>query len=87
MNRQTSTFVLETESGKDISNCREFYPDIEMLGKHFLVNCTERTWINRHYTTCNAMDPDIYDNLINALKDQMTGNDSRNGSLSSPVMS
>jgi hypothetical protein len=67
VNDSTSSLLLETISGDVLPNNKEWYSDLETLGKHFLVNCTERGWLNRHYTTCNAMSKPIYDELVKWL--------------------
>lgn len=50
-----------------MANNREFYPDLETIGKHYLVTNIANPTIKRHYTTCNAMKPQVYDSLLNAL--------------------
>jgi len=67
INTTTTTFVLETCNGKPMANVQEFYPGLDTLGKHYLVSSVLNPSIFRQYTTCNAMNPDIYDSLVDAL--------------------
>ena len=67
INKMTLAFVLETTDFKPLANNRLFYPDLDSIGKHYLVSTVANPWIKRHYTTCNAMDPLIYDTLVKKL--------------------
>lgn len=58
---------------------RLFYPDLEMIGKHYLVqeqdNDGHLVGSARQYTVSNTMQPDLYSTLTNALQNptkQMT---------------
>ena len=52
-----------------MTNWKPYFNDLSFLGKHYLVRDLEGG-IARHYTICNAMRPELYNNYINALKDQ-----------------
>jgi len=67
INKATYTFTLETEDGEPLPNNREFFPDLDSLGKHYLVAADSNPHIKRHYTTCTAMNPLIYDALVSSL--------------------
>ena len=51
---------------------RLFYPDLEMIGKHYLVqeqdNDGHLVGSARQYTVSNTMQPDLYSALTNALQ-------------------
>ena len=60
-------FALVTEDGQPLANNKEYFPDLGSLGKHYLVSSMTNPHIKRHYTTCCAMNPVIYDALVKTL--------------------
>lgn len=74
INEKTLTFVLETQSGEVMANNREYFPDLDSIGKHYLVSTTENPHIKRHYTTCCGMNPIIYDKLCDSLNERAKEN-------------
>lgn len=58
---------METTSKETLANNREYFPDLDSIGKHYLVSTETNPHIKRHYTTCNAMKPEIYDGLVASL--------------------
>lgn len=56
---------LKTQYGT--KNFQSYYSDIRMLGKHFKIMSTENTNVFRHYTVCNAMQPEFYEKLNRTL--------------------
>jgi len=73
INKATYTFTLETVDGEPLPNNREFFPDLDSLGKHYLVAADSNPHIKRHYTTCTAMNPLIYDALVDSLHAESAG--------------
>jgi hypothetical protein len=67
INPTTTTFVLETCNGEPMANCQEFYPCLDTLGQHYLISSALKPSVFRQYTVCNAMNPEIYDGLVEAL--------------------
>ena len=58
-----------TGDASRVPNWKGYFKDLEFLAKHFLVkNLDGGEQIARHYTTCNAMIPEVYNAYINALK-------------------
>jgi len=53
-----------------MANNREYYPDLDSIGKHYLVSTTLNPHIKRHYTTCCGMNPVIYDKLVESLNER-----------------
>ena len=47
---------------------KRFYPDTEMLTKHFLLSSVNNPKVFRHYTSCNAMNPPVYEEYIKILR-------------------
>ena len=74
MNSTTKTVVFESVEGeKKVQNWKKHYSDIEFIGKHFRVRniaLTDKDCVWRHYTICNSMQPDYYQGLVRALKDE-----------------
>jgi hypothetical protein len=72
VNATTKTIVFESLEGRIVPNWKKYYPNVDYIGKHFLVRniaATDRDSVWRHYTICNAMKPEYYEALIKALKD------------------
>ena len=82
INKMTLAFVLETTDFKPLANNRLFYPDLDSIGKHYLVSTVANPWIKRHYTTCNAMDPLIYDTLVKKLNGDAKAKSDENSNMS-----
>lgn len=53
-----------------MANNRTYYPDLDSLGKHYLVSTSANPHIKRHYTTCCGMNPVIYDALVGSLNER-----------------
>ena len=66
----TKTIVLENVSGEPVPGWKKFYNSSDFFAKHFLIRDMNgaKNSIFRHYTTCNAMQPNVYNGFINALK-------------------
>ena len=50
-------------------NCKDFYPGLDTLGKHYTVQWLESHGkARRHYTICNVMKPAVYTKVVQHLK-------------------
>lgn len=56
--------MLAACDGQVVPNFKRFYPGLSMLGKHFTVKSLASNKPTRHYTICNVMQPDAYQNLL-----------------------
>jgi hypothetical protein len=69
VNRLTRSFVLETLDRKPRLNYKSYYPGLKNLTRHFWIRNMNNPAVIRHYTTCNAMAPKFYSELIRVLND------------------
>jgi len=49
-------------------NYQDYYSDMRMIGKHFKIRSLANLDVWRHYTICNAMEPEFYTAINKALK-------------------
>ena len=68
VNKFTNAFFFKSHNGASVPNFRRFYPGLRMCGKHFTVKSLEGNKPTRHYTICNIMEPNAYNELIRLLK-------------------
>ena len=64
---------FEEEGAPLVESIKLFYPEVSMLGKHYLVQQASSDGVfgnARHYTVSNCMRPDVYNAYVEALKDQ-----------------
>ena len=54
------TFFMESVDKKPVPNFKRHYHGFEALTKHFWIRTLQERQIIRHYTVCNAMDPQLY---------------------------
>ena len=67
--------MFESSDSRNVENWKPYFRDLSFLGKHYLVhNLDGHKSIARHYTVCNAMQPEIYQGYLNALKDESDPN-------------
>lgn len=53
--------MFESSDSRNVENWKPYFRDLSFLGKHYLVrNLDGHKSIARHYTVCNAMQPEIY---------------------------
>jgi len=64
VNDATATFVLRDINNRVQQNWRNWFSDIQMIGKHFLLYSQAVTEVKRHYTICNVMIPDNRNELM-----------------------
>ncbi len=66
LNSTTSSFILQPVG----SECRFLAPastDYEAFGKHFLVRSFGLMGVKRHYTLCQSIKKETYDELLKAI--------------------
>ena len=61
------TFYMESVDRKAVPNFRKNYNGFEVLTKHFWIRTLQNRDIIRHYTICNAMNPDLYSAYVLCL--------------------
>lgn len=64
LNPVTATFVMKTVDEKSVKNFRNWFGDVQMIGKHFLIYSKAIRDVKRHYTICNVMIPENMSELI-----------------------
>ena len=69
VNNLTRSFVLETLDRLPRKNYKTYYPGMKHLTRHFWIRNMNNPKVIRHYTTCNAMAPRFYNELIRLLND------------------
>ena len=74
LNNTTSIFFFESKDKQIVPNFKKFYPGLRQIQNHFLVRCLDDELHYRHYTACNAMQPQVYNEYIRCLK-QDSGQD------------
>lgn len=47
---------------------KKYYSDLSFIGKHFLVGLEMNTHLKRHYTICNCMKREVYEEYLRVLK-------------------
>lgn len=60
----TATFVMNTTDNRSIKDWRNWFSDVQMIGKHFLIYSQAIKDIKRHYTICNVMIPENKNELV-----------------------
>jgi len=72
----TKSFIFKTS--RVVDGIKSYYPDLGMLGKHFLL-CDnsfrhKNKIVHRHYTIANCMRKDFYEAISKAVEDQSESN-------------
>ena len=69
LNNQTSCLTFKSENSV-VPGISSYYPELEMLGQHYLVFSEDIKWenliIHRQYTIANCMIQSFYDQLCNS---------------------
>lgn len=72
----TKSFIFKSK--EVVAGIKSYYPDLGMLGKHFLLcDSTFRhktKIIHRHYTIANCMRKDFFEAILSAVQDQSDSN-------------
>jgi cytochrome b involved in lipid metabolism len=69
VNKLTRSFFLETMDKEPRLNYKSYFPGMKYLTRHFWIRNMNNSQVIRHYTTCNAMATDFYNELVRVLKD------------------
>lgn len=64
VNRHTKTFQFQTNQNV----YKNYFSDINDIGKHFLINVKGDTAVYRHYTICSTMRPELYKALLKSVQ-------------------
>lgn len=70
VNKLTRSFFFETMDKQPRHNYKAYYPGTKYLTRHFWIRSMKQPEVIRHYTTCNAMATDFYNELVRVLKDE-----------------
>jgi hypothetical protein len=73
INSNTSTFKLTCMEAKTGTNFRQWYSDLAMIGRHFLVYSKATPQVKRQYTICNSIVPNTYNALITLADISLSG--------------
>ena len=60
VNDDVKTLFMESVDKRPVANFKKHYRGFETLTKHFWIRSLQDRSVIRHYTICNAMDPDLY---------------------------
>ena len=55
---------MNTTDNRSIKDWRNWFSDVQMIGKHFLIYSQAIKDIKRHYTICNVMIPENKNELV-----------------------
>ena len=64
---------MGSEDSQTIPNWRNWFSDIQMIGKHFLLYSQALRDVKRHYTICNVMIPENRSELIQLTEQIIRG--------------
>lgn len=64
--------TFKAESEDPIDGVQSHYCELDMIGRHFLINETKRAK-KRHYTICNCMEKNMYKEYIRVLESFCNG--------------
>jgi hypothetical protein len=68
VNSDSSTFVFKSVTKELVfTNVKKFYPDVQMIGRHFLIWAESKPLVKRQYTIANCMRFETYKAYINAM--------------------
>jgi hypothetical protein len=68
-----STFVFETIDGKAVPNFSNFFDDLQLIGRHYLISASSDPVVMRQYTVCNTFIPGFYKSLYNLCSAVIAG--------------
>lgn len=68
VNKLTRSFFFETSDKEPRHNYKSYYPGMKYLTRHFWLRNMNNPSVIRHYTTCNAMATDFYNELVRVLR-------------------
>jgi hypothetical protein len=62
-------FVDDTQFPLSAHRPQNFYPDLQMIGKHYRISEAKSHTLHRHYTVANCLRQGAYDEYLRALKE------------------
>ena len=69
VNSTTSTIIFKTLTQP--KGIKKHYRDIHMIGKHFLICGEQNLNVKRHFTICNCMRKEVYNEYLRVLKEEL----------------
>lgn len=60
VNKMTQSIKFKILDNQEKGHPKNFYPDLQMIGKHFLINEKSNYQVKRHMTTANCMIESVY---------------------------
>jgi hypothetical protein len=69
INSTTATITLKMD--KSVEGVQNFYSDLNMISKHYLVTSKTQHKINRMYTICNCLRPEAYKYYLTLVKSKL----------------
>ena len=66
INNTTSTITFSALT--QARGIKRYYSDLSMIGKHFMINPESNLNLRRHYTICNCMKKEHYNEYLRAMK-------------------
>jgi hypothetical protein len=67
INSTTSTITFHCLT--QAKGIKRYYSEIDMIGKHFLVTSESNINVKRHYTICNCMKSEVYNEYLRVMKE------------------
>jgi hypothetical protein len=72
LNTHSSVFVFKSPT--IIPGVKSYYSDFSLLGRHYLLTTPLYPGLRRYYTTCNCMQPGIYEEYIRVIHEVYINN-------------
>lgn len=69
--------MFEQRDKQVVHNLKSWYWDPAMIGKHFLVYSDRHKTVKRHYTICNTMNTQVYQEVVKCIKRVTEQDDSK----------
>jgi hypothetical protein len=73
VNKSTATYTFQIENAVD--GVQDFYSDLQMVGRHYLVSSLFKDKVHRQYTVANCMRKIYYDQYLKLVSDKLNGQD------------
>mmetsp|Transcript_33937 Transcript_33937/g.25007 ORF Transcript_33937/g.25007 Transcript_33937/m.25007 type:complete len:160 (+) Transcript_33937:1146-1625(+) len=75
VNGATAVFKFKVEGKQEGKGKgpQTFYSDIDMIGRHYLLNAVDNPRVKRHYTISNVMRKDVYEHVVAMLQGKLSG--------------
>ena len=69
INSTTSTITFNALT--QAKGIKRYYSDIDTIGKHFLVTQEQSQYLKRHYTICNCMKKEVYEEYMRVIRQSL----------------